>query len=73
MSKKFCNAVNCKYADSFELIKFNSQYRCSCKRAPKCEYIYNSGNIRKESISMNFELTEIRSLKTLAAYLKYIK
>ena len=71
MSRKFCNAVNCHYVN-LELTKEEEEFWCQEPRI-ECDYLDIKGNLRKKYISYFAEIENIRSLKTLAAYLKYIK
>ena len=76
MSRKFCNAVNCTWK-SLALEMINGLWKCINTSGQtnvfKCDYITQKGYIRKNPIANRTKIENIQSLKTLAAYLRYIK
>lgn len=73
MSRKFCNAVNCHWKN-LGLEKFEGRFWCGVGSSLlDCDYIDNHGNIHKEPIGTETKIEDIKSLKTLAAYFKFIK
>ena len=76
MSRKFCQAVNCTW-ESLDLEIINGLWRCAVtskrERDFKCDYLDDKGRIRNKPITNITKIENIQSLKTLAAYLRYIK
>jgi len=76
MSRKFCDAVNCTWK-ALDLEMINGLWKCvnTSRRTNvfECDYLTQKGYIRKNLIANITKIEDIRSLRTLAAYLRYIK